>query len=153
MPTYPLQSSFLGFFLSILFVTAWWPWPHDLMAPLPCAQGGNGAAVAKGREMPQIPHESKIPSYKLCTTITSLTTVCEPGIELWWILWWSVLSLGNSAVRLKSLLFPLGHLYIHPIFTSPIQKNISQVPWSCIWSGLVNKCVVAQQLLRDKVNT
>lgn len=36
---------------------------------------------AEGKEMPQIPHESEISSYKLCTTITSFTTVCEPGIE------------------------------------------------------------------------
>lgn len=35
----------------------------------------------EGKEMPQIPHESEISSYKLCTTITSFTTVCEPGIE------------------------------------------------------------------------
>lgn len=35
----------------------------------------------KGKEMPQIPHESEISSYKLCTTITSFTTVCQPGIE------------------------------------------------------------------------
>lgn len=36
----------------------------------------------KGTETPQIPHESEISSYKLCTTITSSTTVCQPGIEL-----------------------------------------------------------------------
>lgn len=63
--------------------------PHCLMAlallpdgfHLPVLEVETERQWVKGKEMPQIPHESEISSYKLCTTITSFTTVCEPGIE------------------------------------------------------------------------
>lgn len=63
--------------------------PHCLMALAPLPDGFHLPVLevemerqwVKGKEMPQIPHESEISSYKLCTTITSFTTVCEPGIE------------------------------------------------------------------------
>lgn len=65
--------------------------PHCLMASAPAPDSSHLPALevemerrwVKGKEMPQVPHESEISSYKLCTTITSFTTVCQPGIEFW----------------------------------------------------------------------
>lgn len=114
-------------------------------APLPDGSHLPGLEVemerqwVRGKEMPQIPHESGMSSYKLCTTITSFTTDWEPGIELevlysrkcvflygkswwgvggerrgrgvwWW--WWGV----RSCVYTHAFLFFLWTVHSQPPF-------------------------------------
>lgn len=130
-------------------------------APLPDGSHLPGLEVemerqwVKGKEMPQIPHESGMSSYKLCTTITSFTTVWEPGIELevlysrkcvflygrgvrggeqgwWW--WWGVRSCVYTHAFFSSCgLYTLSRLFsglcTEPVVWGDIKQHFS----NCLW--------------------